>query len=137
MKGLFDQQGAGVVIQDDDVKGVEISPKNLTIAEGDTGGATYTVVLDSEPTSAVTVTISGHAGTDLTLDTDHPHLHHDDWDTPQTVTVTAARTTTTLWTTRRRCHPPLQAVTSEDVTQPTVDPDHHGRRHSGGDDRAD
>ena len=51
---------------------MEISPKNLTIAEGETGGATYTVVLDSEPTSAVTVTISGHAGNDLsTLDTTH------------------------------------------------------------------
>ncbi len=90
MKGLFDQQGAGVVIQDDDVKGVESSPKNLTIAEGETGGATYTVVLGSEPTSAVTVTISGHAGTDLTLDKTTLTFTVDDWDTPQTVTVTAA-----------------------------------------------
>ena len=57
LKGLFDQQGAGVVIQDDDVKGVESSPKNLTIAEGETGGATYTVVLDSEPTSAVRILV--------------------------------------------------------------------------------
>ena len=100
LKGLFDQQGAGVVIQDDDVKGVEISPKNLTIAEGETGGATYTVVLDSEPTGAVTVTITGHAGTDLSLDKTVLTFTADDWDTPQTVKVTAAGAT--LWTTRRR-----------------------------------
>ena len=52
--------------------------------------ATYTVVLDSEPTSAVTVTIRGHAGTDLSLDKTVLTFTADDWDTPQTVKVTAA-----------------------------------------------
>ena len=49
----------------------------------------------TEPTVEVTVTISGHAGTDLilsgpTLTSDALTFTADNWDTPQTVTVTAA-----------------------------------------------
>ena len=77
-----------------------ITPTPLTVTEGEVDGATYTVVLDSEPTGAVTVTIRGHAGTDLSLDKTVLTFTADDWDTPQTVKVTAAGAT--LWTTRRR-----------------------------------
>ena len=52
------------------------------------------VVLDSEPSADVTVTISGHAGTDVsltgqTLTSDELTFTPDNWSTAQTVTVTA------------------------------------------------
>ncbi len=48
------QDTATVTIQDDDSAGVTVSPTALNISEG--GSATYTVVLDSQPTADVTVT---------------------------------------------------------------------------------
>ena len=69
--------------------GVTVNPTEVTVTEG--GTATYTVVLDSEPTGNVTVTIQDPTGnTDVTADpatlmfTDQLN-----WDTAQTVTVTA------------------------------------------------
>ena len=65
------------------------------MAEQAFSGAGYTVALATEPTVDVTVTIGGHAGTDLTLQ--GPRLRSDvltftpdNWNRPQTVTVTAA-----------------------------------------------
>ena len=82
-------------ITDDDTAGIVLSPASLTVAEEDSTGAGYTVALATEPTVDVTVTISGHAGTDLTLQ--GPRLTGDvltftpdNWNRPQTVTVTAA-----------------------------------------------
>ena len=46
---------ATVNITDDDTAGVTLNPTSLTLDEG--GTATYTVVLDTEPTGDVTVTI--------------------------------------------------------------------------------
>ena len=54
-----------VTVDDDDTAGVSVSRTGLTIPEGESGR--YTVVLTSEPTAAVTVTVGGHAGSDLTL----------------------------------------------------------------------
>ena len=61
------------------------------MAEGATG--TYTVALATEPTAdvTVTVTISGQAGTDVSLDKTSLTFTTGNWDTPQTVTVTAGR----------------------------------------------
>ena len=57
---------ATVTITDDDTAGVTVSEEpTLEIDEGDS--ATYTVVLDTEPTADVTVTIAGHSGTDISL----------------------------------------------------------------------
>ena len=64
--------------------GVTVRPTALTIAEGDTG--TYTVVLDTQPAAAVTVTV--FAGSGLSVDR-FPVFGVTDWATPQTVTVTA------------------------------------------------
>ena len=52
--------------------------------------ATYTVKLASEPTAEVTVAITGHAGSDLTLDKASLTFTASTWGTAQTVTVTAA-----------------------------------------------
>ena len=76
--------------------GVSINPTALTVTEGDASGVSYTVVLTSKPVGDVTVAISGHTGTDLSIAS--PGLSGDDeltfttanWDTAQTVTVKAA-----------------------------------------------
>ena len=78
---------ATVTITDDDTAGVTVSKTALEIDEG--GSATYTVVLDTEPTGDVTVAIAGHADTDLSLDKTSLTFTADNWDTAQTVTVTA------------------------------------------------
>ena len=80
---------AVVQITDNDDKGILLSPTSLVVTEG--GRATYTVALDSEPTADVTVTITGHARTDLTLTPTTAMLTFtpSTWDRTQTVTVAA------------------------------------------------
>ena len=80
-------------ITDDDTADIVLSPLALTIEESDS--TDYTVSLATEPTVDVTVTISGHAGTDLTLTGGRLSNYvltftPANWNTPQTVTVTAA-----------------------------------------------
>ena len=82
---------ATVTITDDDMAGVSIDPTELTVTEGDPGGASYTVVLDTQPTAEVTVTVSGHAGTDVTLDKTSLTFTSENWGTAQTVTVSAGQ----------------------------------------------
>ena len=65
--------GVLVKITEDDSAGVSISRTTLTIGEGDSD--TYTVVLDTEPSANVTVTISGHSGTDVGLSDTELDLH--------------------------------------------------------------
>ena len=69
--------------------GVTVSKTALTVTEEDTTGATYTVVLDSQPTATVTVTVAGHAGTDVTPSPTSLTFTTTTWGTAQTVTVTA------------------------------------------------
>ena len=51
-----------VSINDNDTEGVTVSETSVTIVEGSSGS--YTVVLNTQPAGDVTVTVSGHAGTD-------------------------------------------------------------------------
>ena len=89
-------QSVTVTITENDADGVTISPTTLTVTEGDASGVSYTVVLTSQPAGDVTVTVSGHSGTDLTLSS--AGLSEDgeltftteNWGTAQTVTVKAA-----------------------------------------------
>ena len=69
--------------------GITVSPTTLTVTEEGTTGETYTVVLDSQPTASVEITVAGHAGTDVTPSPDSLTFTTSDWDTSQTVTVTA------------------------------------------------
>ena len=70
--------------------GVTVSTMALTVTEENTTGDTYTVVLDTQPTVSVTVTVSGHAGTDVTPTPASLTFTTTNWNTAQTVTVTAA-----------------------------------------------
>ena len=78
-----------VTVTDDDTAGVTISEISLDIEEGDSDD--YTVVLDTEPAGNVTVTIGGVTGTDLTLDKTTLNFTTGNWNTAQTVTVTAGQ----------------------------------------------
>ena len=80
-------QDVTVSITDDDADGVTISETSLTIVEESSD--TYTVVLDTQPAGNVTVTISGHAGTDVSLDKTTLTFNAITWHAPQTVTATA------------------------------------------------
>ncbi|MBD2636851.1 hypothetical protein H6G52_15900 [Limnothrix sp. FACHB-881] len=77
---------ANVTITDNDTAGVTLSKSTVAVAEG---GATdtYTAVLTSQPTSNVTVNLAPNAQ----LTTSSPALTFTtaNWNTPQTVTVTA------------------------------------------------
>ena len=81
-----------VSIDDDDGAGVSVSRAALTIDEGNSG--TYTIVLDSQPTADVVVTINDPSGnTDVTADPASLTFSSSDWGSPQTVTVNAAHDT--------------------------------------------
>ncbi len=80
---------ATVAIDDDDDRGVELSETRLAVAEGEVGS--YTVRLRSQPTGAVTVTVTGHAGTDVAPDPESLHYTPQNWDAPQTVQVAAGQ----------------------------------------------
>ena len=66
-----------------------ISETSLTVTEEDTTGGTYTVVLDTQPTASVTVTVAGHSGTEVTPTPASLTFTSTNWSTAQTVTVTA------------------------------------------------
>ena len=69
--------------------GVTVSETALTVTEEDATGDAYTVVLDSEPTANVVVTVGGHSGTDVTPTPATLTFTNLNWETAQTVTVTA------------------------------------------------
>ena len=79
-----------VTITEDDEAGVTLSASTLAIEEGSSGN--YTVVLDSQPVGGeVTVTPASADSSALTVMPDALRFTAANWNTPQTVTVTAAR----------------------------------------------
>ena len=78
-----------VTITDNDSRGLDISQAALTVTEGDAAGQSYTVALTTQPSAAVTVTISGQASSDLVVDPPSLTFTTSNWGTAQTVTVTA------------------------------------------------
>ena len=80
-----------VTVTDNDEPAIVLSETGLTVTEGDAAGSSYTVKLATKPTGEVTVTVSGHAGTDLTLDKTTLTFTVDNWNTAQTVTVKAGQ----------------------------------------------
>ncbi len=75
-----------VTITDDDAAEIT-APATVTVGEGET--EIFTVVLSSEPSGPVTVTTTGHAGTDLTLDQASLTFTRANWNLPRTVRLTA------------------------------------------------
>ena len=83
----FAVTGTTLSIDDNDERGVTVSPTDLTLSEG--ARATYTVVLDTEPTETVTVTPSVSGSPDVTFTPSSLTFTSSDWDTAQTMTVSA------------------------------------------------
>ena len=63
-------------------------PTALEVPEGDS--QSYTVVLDTEPAADVTVVVAVPEDADIAVDETTLTFTADNWNTPQTVTVTAA-----------------------------------------------
>ena len=83
-----------VNITDDDQakKGVIVTPTAFTVTEGG-ASASYTVVLGSEPTGTVTITLGGLAAAkaqSLVVNPTSLTFNRGNWNRPQPVTVTAA-----------------------------------------------
>ena len=68
-----------VTVTENDTAGLVISKDNLTVGEGDAAGMTYTVALATQPSDSVSVSITGHSGTDLTLSSNMLTFTVDDW----------------------------------------------------------
>ena len=82
------RSAATVRITDDDVAGVTLSETSLGIDEG--GSGDYTVVLTSEPTADVTIESRAPAGSDLTVNPSSLTFTSGNWESSQTVAVSAA-----------------------------------------------
>ena len=93
-----------VTITDDDTAGVTVSKSAVTVTEQDTTGDTYTVVLDSQPTANVTITIGGQSAADITATPTPLTFTTTNWATAQTVTVTAGNDTDTATDTHSLTH---------------------------------
>ena len=70
------------------VAGVSVSPTDVTVAEG--ASAAYTVVLDAQPSGNVVITVSS-GNTDVTVSSDTLTFTSSNWDTAQTVRVSASQ----------------------------------------------
>ena len=85
-------RSASFTIIDDDTRGITVSLANtlvfLSLLEGGEPG-TYSLVLDSQPTGTVVITLAGNQGGFLNLVPDTLTFTTSDWDTPQTVSVMA------------------------------------------------
>ena len=77
-----------VAVTDDDSAGVTVGETDLSLEEG--GSATYTVVLDTRPVSDVVIHPVAHGG-GLTAAPSELTFTAEDWQTAQTVTVSAAQ----------------------------------------------
>ncbi len=116
----FTVTGTSLTIVDDDTAGVTVAadtPLAVTEAEGDGHAATYTVVLDSEPTAGVTVTPTSDDPTAAVVSAALT-FGPDNWDQPQTVTVTAVNDEDKTHETLSITH----SVTSDDSSYNGISP---------------
>ncbi len=125
-------------ITDNDETGVSVRKTALTVTEQDTTGDTYTVVLNTQPTANVTVTVDGHAGTDVTPSPATLTFTPTNWETAQPVTVTAgndadtADDTVTLTHSATSADANYQGITIAGVTVTVNDNDTDGGFTGGG-----
>ena len=81
--------GAVLTIVELSTRGIFASADAVTVAEGDTVGATYGVSLETEPTGTVTVRAVPEAGTDVRVAPATLAFTAGDWEEPQYFAVTA------------------------------------------------
>ena len=90
LAGVVEPSHVTLTIIDDDTRGVEITPTELTVPEADPGGGLYTVVLTSQPFEEVKVLVSGYTGNILDVSPVTLTFTVSNWRTAQKVRVTAA-----------------------------------------------
>ena len=78
-----------VTINDNDKSNVVV-PSRTTLTVGEGGSGSYTVKLSDEPTAGVTVQITGHSGTDVSVSPSNISFTTANWNTARTVQVSAA-----------------------------------------------
>ena len=78
-----------VTINDNDKSNVVV-PSRTTLTVGEGGSGSYTVKLSEEPTAGVTVNITGHSGTDVSVSPSNISFTTANWNTARTVQVSAA-----------------------------------------------
>ncbi|MCB8749397.1 DUF4347 domain-containing protein [Planktothrix agardhii] len=84
----FDASDVAVTNTDNDTKGITVTPTTgLTTTEAG-GKATFTVVLNSQPTANVTIPLTSSNTAEGTIDKTSLTFTTANWNTPQTVTVT-------------------------------------------------
>ena len=84
---IGDAASATVLVTDNDVRGVTVTPTALLVPEG--GSTSYTVALNTEPTAVVTVSVLVPEGAEVSVASTALTFTTNNWNTPQTVTVTA------------------------------------------------
>ena len=87
--GEWSASGSGTTDANATTPGITVSKPALTVTEEDPTGDSYTVVLDTQPTADVTVTVAGHTGTAVTPTPTTLTFTTSNWNTAQPVTVTA------------------------------------------------
>ena len=122
--------GITVTVTDSDTRGVTITPAADPFQFNEGASSTYTVVLDTEPTGQVTITIDdGDANDEVTVDKTALQFDIDNWDTAQTATVSAdadadaANDTATITHTVSGADYGANSVTADDVDVTVTDPD--------------
>ena len=116
-----------VTVTDNDTPGVTVTPLSLTIGEGSTG--TYAVVLNTQPSGNVMVAIRSN-NTDVTVPSSTLTFTMTDWNTEQTVTVTAGQDADAANDMATLTHNPSGGgLQLGEQRQP--DGDGHGRRDGG------
>ena len=118
-----------VTVTDDETAGVTVTPTSLTVNEGGTN--TYTVVLDTQPTATVTVTIVDPTdNADVTADPASLTFSTSNWSTAKTVTVSAAEDDDAAQDTATVTHTvsggDYGAITAQDVAVTVADNDTPG-----------
>ena len=109
--------------------GVTVSTMSVRVTEQDATGATYTVVLDTQPMVDVTITVGGFNNTDVTASPASLPFTTMNWDTARTVTVTAnndantANETVTLTHSAMSTDPGYSGITIADVEVTVEDND--------------
>ena len=78
---------ASIIITDDDIADLTQSSNTSTTSEN-AGTASYTIVLDAEPTSDVVIDLASNDTAQATVSPNSLTFTPANWDTPQTVTVT-------------------------------------------------
>jgi hypothetical protein len=123
-----------VINEDNDGVGVTVAPTRELMTTESGGSATFTVVLDAQPTADVTIPVASNTTTEGTVDVASLTFTAVNWNAPQTVTVTGvddaiadgSQSYTILLGSATSADPAYQDLDPTDVSVTNVDNDSPG-----------